>query len=97
MALVESVEVKSVPDLYFQFARFALDYQGDDNPLLGLTRYIPAKALYYAVAPISDINMTYTVMKALAGRRKLRQVEVTKDDINGAFFAPTDRLVIFYA
>lgn len=97
MALVETVEVKSVADLYFQFARFAHHYEGDDNPLLGLTRYIPAKASYYAIAPISDIDMTYTVMKALAGRKKLRQVEVTKDDINGAFFAPTDRLVIFYS
>lgn len=97
MALVEQVEVKSVADLYFRFATMGHHYEGDDNPLYGLTRVVPAKAQYFAVAPVTDIDMTYRVMKALAGRRKLRQVEVTKDEINFHVFAPTDRLVVFYA
>lgn len=97
MALVEQVEVKSVSDLYFRYATLGHRYEGDDNPLLGLTRVIPAKATYFAIAPVTDIDMTYRVMKALAGRKKLRQVEVTKDEINYHVFAPTDRVVVFFA
>lgn len=95
--MVETCKVMSVADLYLQYSLFAKHYDLADNPLKGLTDHIPRKARYFAVAPMTDLAMTFDVMHRIAGRRKLHQVEVHKDDIKSPAFAPTERLMIYYA
>jgi hypothetical protein len=95
--MVETCKVMSVADLYAQYGLFARHYDLADNPLTGLTRYIPKKARYFAVAPITDMAMTEDVMKRVAGRRKLRYVQVHKDEIKSPAFQPTDEVMIFYS
>ena len=95
--LVDSVTISSVADLYTQFARFARSYELADNPLHGLTSHIPASAMFYAVVPMGESAMAETLMRRVAGRRKLREVRVHKDAIRHPGFVPTNHLVILYA
>lgn len=95
--MVETVEVMSVADLYVQYARFARHYDLADNPLTELTRRIPKRALFYAISDAMDTTLTETMMKRLAGRRKLRSLRVHKDDIKHPAFSPTEMMVIYYA
>lgn len=97
MSMVETVKVMLVADLYVQYARFARHYDLADNPLTGLTKHVPKRALYYAVAPVDEADPTEALMKRLAGRRKLRCVVVHKDTIKHPAFAPTEQVAIFYA
>lgn len=95
--MVETTKVMSVADLYVQYSLFARHYDLADNPLKGLTGIVPKKARYFAVAPVTDMSMTEDVMKLVAGRRKLRRVQVHKDAIRSPAFAPTEQLMVFYA
>lgn len=95
--LVESLQVNSVADLYVQYARFARSYSLADNPLRELTLRIPQKAQFYTVVRANETAMAESVMKRLAGRRKLQRMKCHKDDIRWTDFAQVEDVVIFYA
>lgn len=96
-ALVPGIEVMEVADLYAEYGRLANAYSPEDNPLHRLTQIIPARSRYYTIVPLNRIMVAGQMMKRLAGRRKLHQVRVEKDEIRHPVFAPTREVMIFYA
>jgi hypothetical protein len=97
MSLVESIQIMSVADLYEQYGRFARSYELADNPLRELTLRIPRSAEFYTIVSETNTEMAQTLMRRVAGRRKLRTTRAHKDDIRHAAFVPVSMMVIFYA
>lgn len=99
---IEGVTIESVDTLYAEYRRMDVpDYykDGEENPYEGRVRVIPRKAAIYAMVPEVDENrlmMARAVLKAMAKRRRVREVVCEKHEINYNQFAHAGRIVVLY-
>lgn len=102
-AFQEPIEIMKVDDLYA--SHMALDYpsyyaDGEVNPFSGLCSIIPRGARFYTMIPKSDedrLTSARFLMKAVAGRRKLRERLCGTDEVNYNHFSKAGQVVLIWA